>query len=144
MTELKAKGAFQENLVLKIANCLWRYRRVIRYETADISRKLQWAYHADNTPIEEEWTADFIERDESQRQENAVRCHSLPQEPDTKLILFYEMRLDRHLSRAYRLLRHLQLYDQSKSLQDSTPEPQNRGNEPNSPQPPVAPPVTED
>ncbi len=36
--ELKPKGILQEHLVLKIANSLWRYRRVINAETARINR----------------------------------------------------------------------------------------------------------
>ncbi len=36
--ELKPKGILQEHLVLKIANSLWRYRRVINAETARINQ----------------------------------------------------------------------------------------------------------
>src|SRR3990172_8931611 len=38
--ELRPKSVFQEHLVYKIANCLWRYRRVISAETAEINRQL--------------------------------------------------------------------------------------------------------
>ncbi len=136
MKELKAKGAFQQNLVLKIANCLWRYRRIIRFETARINRDLEWAFRSLNTPIcYNHGDEQFIQTDEARRLANAVHTHALPKEPTARLLLFYEMRLDRHLSRAYRLLRHLQLFDKTDSLQDHSPEPQNRGNEPDSAQP---------
>jgi hypothetical protein len=39
--ELKPIGRFQEYLVCKIANCLWRSRRAIIAETAQINRQLK-------------------------------------------------------------------------------------------------------
>ena len=42
--ELKPVGVFQEHLVLKIANCIWRYRRAINAETAIVNDQLTASY----------------------------------------------------------------------------------------------------
>ena len=39
--ELKPRSPLQEHLVYKIANCMWRYRRFIAAETAEINKQLQ-------------------------------------------------------------------------------------------------------
>ncbi|MDH3890605.1 MAG: hypothetical protein OEV49_05940 [candidate division Zixibacteria bacterium] len=116
--ELKPQGTMQDHLVLKIANALWRYRRVINAETARINRQL-------------EDTADSIERghyvsilddpddldEEALARQNANRVSSqaVPDQSFRETLQHYEMRLDRQLTRAFTLLHRLQHPDQSDS-----------------------------
>jgi len=86
--EFRPIGEFQEQLVFKIANCLWRSKRVIRAETAYLHRMLK-----NSDP------------DDSGDQLN---IRAIPDDYFAKMILRYEMRLDRQLSRYYRLLTHNQ------------------------------------
>ena len=133
--ELKPKGILQEHLVLKIANSLWRYRRVINAETARINRQL-------------ETTADHIQRglydrfhDEQEdtepndgstarRYADILGSESVPDHTFRETLQQYEMRLDHQLTRAFRLLHRLQQPTQS----DSPPHPATKnffpGNEP--------------
>ena len=155
--ELQPQGIMQEHLVLKIANALWRYRRVINAETARINRQL-------------ETTSDHIERglydryvdepddlepctspcDCAQGDIGTARCardpfmgdstdrhtadilgsNSVPSESHRETLQRYEMRLDRQLTRAYRLLFQLQLAQSSKTLPILISKLENMENEP--------------
>ncbi len=86
--EFSPVGRFQEQLVFKIANCLWRSQRVIRAETAHLEDRLN-----DNFTIRTPGYQNF---------------KSIPDDYYSKLILRYELRLDRQLTRCYRLLMHNQ------------------------------------
>jgi len=81
-------GEFQEQLVFKIANCLWRSRRVIRAETAHLRDMLK------NSPPDDSGIIPNL--------------RTIPNDYFSKLILRYEMRLDRQLSRYYHMLSHNQ------------------------------------
>lgn len=131
--EFKPQGILQEHLVLKIANALWRYRRVINAETARINRQL-------------ETTSDHIERglydsihdDAEPDDDSTARRHadilgskSMPSESHRETLQRYEMRLDRQLTRAYRLLFQLQLAQSSKTLPILISKLENGKNEPN-------------
>ncbi len=125
--ELKPIGRFQEYLVCKIANCLWRSRRAIIAETAQINRQLK-NVNADlrldsildrlrDRPDDTPKTPKTPE-DESQALSNLIGIRSIPNESFSFNILRYEMRLDRQMTRAYRLLKHLQFQRHAESLQN--------------------------
>ncbi len=97
INELQPAGVFQEHLVRKIANCLWRSRRVLRAETAQVKRQLH-----------------FI--NDSLPRAIAVDVDSIPKGDASNHILRYEMRVDRQLSRAFNLLMRL------KKSQSSPPD----------------------
>ena len=112
--ELAPDGVFQEQLVLKIANCLWRQKRVIMAETAHINnqlddidedeiyrRNLRWGGYDEDDPESMEQLEDDVDR----IVENRAGMAAIPYDEQARSILRYEMRLDRQLTRAYRLLR---------------------------------------
>ena len=115
--ELNPTTNFQECLVRKIANCLWRSRRVINAETARISRQLGWVdrdlkyeFSSDPEPEELETVEEAKARMEinSRRRANIIGVKSIPDEDFSVRILRYEMRLDRQMTRSLQLLRMLQ------------------------------------
>ena len=116
--ELHPKGIFQKMLVQKIANCLWRSRRAIIAETAQINHQLAWTgrdiekgaipkhlYEDSGVPI-------YPFQNESERTASMAGRELIPEDLFCNNIMRYEMRLDRQLTRAYKLLRHLQIMDQ--------------------------------
>jgi hypothetical protein len=117
--ELHPQGALQEHCVRKIANCLWRSRRALAAETAelvvnlsfvndDIERTTQFRGHFDSDSSddgEEELTEEELEAKEHTL---AVSRRVMPNEFNARRILWYEMRLDVQIARAYELLKSLQ------------------------------------
>jgi len=114
--DLKPVGLFQEHLVRKIANCIWRHRRVALAETAQISRQLSSVDReldmnarylriigrgedSDNPETPEEKVQTLID---------TIGAGTVPDDRHCKNLLRYEMRLDRQMMRAYSLLTHLQ------------------------------------
>jgi len=122
--ELKPTTLFQHQLVEKIANCLWRSRRAIRAESANINNQLRdidynvkkareidiFRHGKDDSP-EIEW------QKEDQIRNNIIGIGSIPDENISMRLLRYEMRLDRQMTRAYKLLKFLQLQNEADSLQ---------------------------
>ena len=115
--ELKPIGVFQEHLVQKIANCIWRYRRAINAETATINNQLTASYLA---PLPE--LSDDIDSpnqpDQCNQSTERAHARSIPVGSMGLNLLRYEWRLDRELYRTYQLLNHLKLMEKSNSLQD--------------------------
>jgi hypothetical protein len=121
--EFQPDSPFQEYLVRKIANCIWRSRRVINAETARINRQLNNVHRdlhlarlfKNLTARCKENTQDRKQssEDENQTRDDLIRMRSIPDISYSFNILRYEMRLDRQLSRAYRLLRHHKSRSQS-------------------------------
>ena len=133
--ELKPEGVLQEHLVLKIANCLWRYRRVINAETAQINRQLESAadtirlgFH--RCILDDPDDPDSDDEDTSTRNANLIGSQSVLSESTRTGLMHYEMRLDRQLTRALRLLYHLQLMQTAKTLPILSTEDENPQNEP--------------
>ena len=135
--ELRPNGVLQQHLVIKIANCLWRYRRVINAETARISDQLKTK--ADYNQLYALMDAECDDHDDY----NPDECDDSDGDPDQSLnqadnlttlltptgsfrlgLMHYEMRLDKQLARAYKLLYHLQLIDESKRLSTHLSEPE--------------------
>jgi hypothetical protein len=117
LDEFQPQTGFQLHLVHKIANSLWRSRRAIRAETAEITDQL------DNIDIDASLRRQFlkiahqidgsgekkISRSEELREASIeIARQSIPDEESSIKILRYEMRLDRQLTRAYKLLCQLQ------------------------------------
>ncbi|MDD4051431.1 MAG: hypothetical protein PHR28_05980 [candidate division Zixibacteria bacterium] len=117
LDEFQPQTGFQLHLVRKIADCLWRGRRAIRAETAEITGQLddididssvrkeflKIAHQIDGSKYQE------ISRNEELRQASIeIGRQSIPDEESSIRILRYEMRLDRQLTRAYKLLTQLQ------------------------------------
>ena len=124
--ELKPEGVLQEFLVCKIANSLWRSRRAINAETARIAKQVDdTARHLTRfDPL------DLLDDDEDDESPDDIDLMALPPyasrigsqsvpEGDFGLNLIrYEMRLDKQLSRSFRLLQHLQLMSEAKRLRE--------------------------
>jgi hypothetical protein len=127
MEELQPQTPFQECLVRKIVNALWRSRRIINAETAHINRELDHI-NPDSISIPGYSTVSLDPDDpdypapppaiRARALDNLVAVKSVPRESFNLNLLRYEMRLDRQLTRAYRLLRLLQISRQAKSLQN--------------------------
>jgi hypothetical protein len=120
-SELKPKGMFQKQLVIRIANCLWRSKRAILAETAEINTSIA---NMDLDQMRGMYENDFDDCDNPEQAltdylNNRVATRVVPKTELAVKITRYEMRLDRQLSRAYTLLRHLQATDSSRSLSDS-------------------------
>jgi hypothetical protein len=107
IAELHPEGMLQNLLVRKIANCFWRFRRVINAETANIQDRLG---DLDSNPT---YLAASRHRRASKNSdcsceaENMVSMKSIPDDFSSKHMLRYEMRFDRQLGRAFRLLAQL-------------------------------------
>ncbi len=117
--ELQPEGVLQQHLVVKIANCLWRYRRLINAETARINNQLDSA--ADSHRLLSRLNSDSDDSDNSEcdpdqspRPADMIAARSIPTGTFCINLMHYEMRLDKQLSRAYKLLFHLQLLAASK------------------------------
>ena len=102
--ELKPEGIFQQHLVLKIANCIWRYRRAINAETATVNNQLTAPFLAP-LPI---LSDDIDSPDQPGQSTESANSRSIPVGTMGLTLLRYEWRLDRELYRTYRLLRTIQ------------------------------------
>jgi hypothetical protein len=112
--ELRPEGVLQHSLVHKIANALWRYKRLIRAETGNLHSRLEDVARNDfsdigdrNDPETEDarqYRRELIEH----HRETMINRSQIPYAFDAVNLLRYEMRLDRQLARSYKLLRALQ------------------------------------
>ncbi len=111
--ELKPETQFQEHLVRKIANCLWRSRRAIVAETARINRDLSHVDREVSTDYQLRSVLNSMsgEEPDAPTQEAIDDCYDyhigtslVPDQRFGRNVLWYEMRLDRQLARAYGLL----------------------------------------
>ena len=109
--ELKPIGVFQEHLVQKIANCIWRYRRALNAETAAVNDQLTASYLAPLPVLSDA-------NDSPGQPSDSALSRSIPVGSLGRALLRYEWRLDRELYRTYQLFNHLKLMEQSNSLQD--------------------------
>jgi len=133
--ELNPQGVIQQHLVIKIANIMWRYRRVVNAETSRINRQLETAAYDINRGDHLRFVTDPDDSDDTfvqRHQDNYVGVRSLPDASYRDSFMAYEMRLDRQLTRAFRLLYQLQLAQSSNSLQHPTTPPEIPENKPNS------------
>ena len=118
--ELNPESAFQRYLVNKLANCLWRCRRIVIAETAQINKQLNnidsnMKFRSDVR----EFTGIDIDEDEyDQELLNLIGIKSIPNKSFNRNLLIYEMRLERQMTRTYKLLRMLQMQTKLHSLQN--------------------------
>ena len=116
-SELNPQTFFQEYLIKKIANTIWRTQRVALAETAYINDQLD---KIDDKIEREKFLHNFRMREnknlepldfsstETPEFANLIGIHSIPDEKFSKRILYYEMRLDKQLARTYHMLRSVQ------------------------------------
>jgi len=141
--ELKPQTAFQEFLVQRIANCLWRSRRAIRAESAQIACQLDSVdRELDRNARIDQWLnrrapRDVTPEDEARARSIIIGRKSIPSSNASFNILRYEMRLDRQLSRAYALLNDLQ----KRASSPAPPEPPDQQNHPQTDLPSAPPPI---
>ncbi len=117
--ELKPATAFQHCLVQKIANCLWRSRRAITAETAEINNRLDDIDPNKKYDLYLYFMSGRIESSDPDTEpdypsfekylDNVVGRMSIPHITNSLNIQRYEMRLDRQMTRAYKLLKYLQM-----------------------------------
>jgi hypothetical protein len=125
--DLRPQTLFQEHLVQKIANALWRSRRLIAAETAQINHQLDGGdggrfyirglgvvYNIDD-PAYKSVPAEAKERAIA----NQTGINTIPNDSFNANLLRYEMRLDRQLTNTYKLLRNLQNLRGTKIPQES-------------------------
>ncbi len=117
INDFKPKSLFELSLIRKIANCIWRSRRVTTAETArinqqiedidpDLIRKYQLRYYdwdPDN-PEDMKQLEEVVEQEVLQR----ARIKCIPEDNFARLLLRYEMRLDRQLTRTLSQLNAIQ------------------------------------
>ncbi|MFQ5606812.1 MAG: hypothetical protein ACE5GA_02610 [Candidatus Zixiibacteriota bacterium] len=139
VSELAPQGALQFQLVQDIANCLWRQRRAIHAETAQLNRELN--RHSNlltNTilPMERSNNPDCKETyHDPDELSTRLAAHSIPTGSFSLDLMRYEMRNDLRVMRALKILKQLQrseTVDQSEKWDRRVNE--NTENEPNSPQ----------
>ncbi|MFZ1683129.1 MAG: hypothetical protein WAU88_03270 [Candidatus Zixiibacteriota bacterium] len=114
--ELQPETIFQHHLVRKIAFCIWRSRRAVLAETAQINHQLSFV----DLDVERDAETrkllsqlghyeidDPTEDDVAQSISHNVGTNLVPGREFAHNILWYEMRLDRQITRAYQLLMYL-------------------------------------
>jgi len=139
--EFDPQTVYEQNLIEKIANCMWRQRRVAIAETAhieeqldevdekmDSKRKFRRMFH------EYEEDEDPLGDDEDVEQMRSVLAgqRAIPEDDFSITLLRYEMRLDRQLTRTFKLL--FQLEERRNRMKDRQREEEARlvGQEPSS------------
>ena len=137
VSELAPQSALQFQLVQDIANCLWRQRRAIHAETAQLNHELN--SRADllkNTilPFERSTNPEDTQPD-PQELSARLAAHSIPAGSFSLDLMRYEMRNDMRVMRALKILKQLQ----SSETEDHTGNRDQGANknkeiEPNSPQ----------
>jgi hypothetical protein len=140
IVELQPNGTLQQHLVIKIVNCLWRYKRIIKAETAKINQQLSQepptidqlltvlSYLADES--EHDGPIPDFDTNPEPPDPASLNQRSIPSDPFLTKLMYYEMRLDRQLTRSYKLLMQLQLIDEAKRLSILQTEQKSAPNEP--------------
>jgi len=113
--ELRPIGMLEEHLVMKIVNCIWRLRRAVAAENGSVSRQLDEIENDLRRRCEiKEWreseNPDFegLSEEEIRRMRRELtRDKMIPEARMCRNITRYEMRLDRQMVRAFRLLKML-------------------------------------
>lgn len=101
--ELKPQTQLQTHFVYKIANCHWRYRRLINAETAQINKQT----HPDGFAEE---TSEFFRNELKAKGllDTYLTANSIPKDKEADLLSRYEYRLSRELQNSYKALKQLQ------------------------------------
>ncbi len=109
VADLEPENSFQEHLVRKITNAIWRSRRVIFAESAAIKNKLLQIEGDVKAGVvfSEFLNTDFGEDRQTRMAQNLVNRALIPGEDMSVNLLRYEMRMDRQLTRLFRLYRQV-------------------------------------
>ncbi|MEW6413612.1 MAG: hypothetical protein AB1483_14240 [Candidatus Zixiibacteriota bacterium] len=117
ISDFKPKSLFELSLIRKIANCIWRSRRITAAETARINKQIEDInprlireyqlrfYDWDRDDPEEMKELDEVVEDEVHQ---LALIKSIPEDNFARVLLRYEMRLDRQLTRALSQLNAIQ------------------------------------
>ena len=115
--ELAPQSYFQESLIRKIANTLWRSQRAAIAEVAHINKQLnklddkiekERLIHSFKSKYNKELQPLDFSSSNSKELANLVGVNSIPDKNFSARIMYYEMRLDKQLTRYYELLQRLQ------------------------------------
>jgi hypothetical protein len=134
--DLKPQGAFQQQLVVKIATCLWRQRRAINAETAWINRQLR---HNNLFPSYD--YPDLEEEDVEITQELLDRVHikAAPYSNFSDSLMQYEHRLERQLQNTLKVYHSLKR-EKTRENQRNEAKSRTETRPPTQPPPPSSPP----
>jgi hypothetical protein len=120
--ELQPASPLQTHLVYKIANCHWRYNRLINAESAAIN--LQTTPDSHLSEPKSSFLKEMQALETAQQNDpNWAHARSIPLDESADILSRYENRLNRELHNSYKLLRQLQ-------AGQSYPQIKNRQNEP--------------
>ncbi len=127
-TELDPQSFFQEHLIKKIANCLWRSQRAAFAETAYINKQIdkiddeiqkELFLHTYKMQKNKQLVPLDFSSPDSRELANLIGINTIPDKKFATKILYYEMRLDRQLARTYDLLQRLQRKEKLGKLEKS-------------------------
>ena len=137
--ELQPETLFQEHLVRKIGNCMWRSRRAVIAETAYINHSLaevdyEVRRHIENREFlaklgHEEAPVRITRADKRGFISFEIGDNLIPRQEASHNILWYEMRLDRQLTRAYMLLNSLKKRPALELTEPGLTDPEKSGDE---------------
>jgi hypothetical protein len=107
------EGLLEEFLIRKLTNCLWRSRRIIDAENAQIIRQLDSVERDTYSHFKYRHAFEGIDKPPTDEEEECVRStfigkKSIPNEGAGKHLMRYEMRLDRQMTRILKTLDYLQ------------------------------------
>jgi hypothetical protein len=137
-SELEPVTVLQECIVRKIANCIWRSRRVVDAEASLIQSKID---DVDDEIRSARVTAAFrarafgLEPEElTKKQEASLRAslagsYLVPDDNHTLLLSRYELRLDRQLIRMFEFYRTIKAFSPSKPAVPPTSNPESEPKE---------------
>ena len=97
--------------------CLWRSKRAIRAETAQIHHQLDSVEEAIDQHLDDYYD-DPTPKETKRITDNFIGTNLIPNTDTCFNIIRYEMRLDRQLTRAYKLLVHLQTMRQIETAKE--------------------------
>lgn len=116
--ELMPNTQFQEFLVLKIALCIWRSRRALRAEAADVTNQVddvddEYQFRRDHQLLSHKPNGAEIWKYRTPEDVKRIRAleidrQTIPDPGQDSTIIRYQMRIDRQMTRAYSLLDRLQ------------------------------------
>ncbi len=120
--ELEPRSQLQTHFVYKIANCHWRYRRLINAETAYINTQ-STTDEPSFEPSSKLGRALQMRQAAKQNDINWGLSNSIPHGDTAHILSRYEWRLSRELQNSYKLLRQLQTWENRPAIKKSQNEP---------------------
>jgi len=119
--DLNPRGAFQQHLAYRIANCFWRYRRAINAETGSINRQLSdHDLLVDHPAV---FDTRFKFSDNKDYSAGLINSKQIPNNNFATTLWRYESRVERQLYRAQKLLQQLQALQKLEAKKEQKPQP---------------------